>query len=161
MALTAKLYREDDNRAAERHEVHLDATLRGQDQRPLDVVVDQLSVTGFRMSCADYLPIGASVSLGIAGIGRQSAQVVRRAGDRYGCRFDVPLASHPLALQASPSTVVAAAFGPPEMIRYAADETPPLDAFEQSVRKFRGVIILTGLALPWMVIVAAGRLLLG
>lgn len=160
MALTAKLYREDDNRTAERHPVHLDATLRVDDHRPIDVMVDQLSATGFRMSCAESLPIGAPVSLGVAGLGRQTAHVVRRAGDRYGCRFDRPLAQHPLALQANPSTVVQAEFGPPEMVQHLTVETPPLDAFEQQVRRFRGVIILSGLVLPWIGLVAAARALI-
>ena len=49
MAVTAKLYREQDERIADRQTVNLGATLRRDDQRPVDIQVDDLSATGFRM----------------------------------------------------------------------------------------------------------------
>ena len=46
MALIAKLY--DNGRSAERHMLDADATVRGPDQVPVDVLVADLSLTGCR-----------------------------------------------------------------------------------------------------------------
>lgn len=89
MAVMAALYR--DVRSAERHEVALDGTLRNPDWKPFDVVVDELSSTGFRVPATTHLDVGAAVSLGLPGVGMCPAQVVRRTAEQYGCVFSTPL----------------------------------------------------------------------
>jgi hypothetical protein len=91
MAVIAALYR--DGRSAERHAVSLDGTLRDPEWNPYDVVVEDLSSSGFRMPARADLEVGAYVSLGLPGVGICPARVVRQAGDRYGCAFLVPLNS--------------------------------------------------------------------
>jgi hypothetical protein len=63
------------------------STLRGPDDRPIDVTVGDLSVSGCNVRSSTVLPVGAVVQLGLPGTGRFAARVVRRDGDQYGCEF--------------------------------------------------------------------------
>lgn len=78
MAMLAHLY--NDGRAAERHALDADATLRGEDQLPI----------------------------GIAGVDRRRPRIVRALGQRYGCEFTVALteAEAAAARTASGGTIV-------------------------------------------------------
>lgn len=89
MTVLAALYR--DERSAERYAVSLAGTLRDPDWKPHDVVVEDLSTSGFRLPVSADLEVGAYVSLGLPGVGICPARVVRQCDDRYGCAFLVPL----------------------------------------------------------------------
>lgn len=89
MPVAAALYREV--RESERHAVALDGTLRDPEWKPHDVVVENLSSTGFRVPTETGLHVGAFVSLGLAGVGMCPARVVRLADGQIGCTFLVPL----------------------------------------------------------------------
>ncbi|WP_375429604.1 PilZ domain-containing protein [uncultured Sphingomonas sp.] len=89
MSVAAALYREV--RESERHSVALDGTLRDPEWKPHDVVVEDLSSTGFRVPTETELHAGAFVSLGLAGVGMCPARVVRQADGQIGCTFLVPL----------------------------------------------------------------------
>jgi hypothetical protein len=154
MALAAKLYRDD--RLADRQTVNLDATLRTPDQRPVDILIEDLSATGFRMGGSDTLALNSIVSVGISGIGRRDARIVRRSDDHYGCEFLTPIGAAEIAKAQTVETIVRADFG----TLPAAAAEPPLDAFELRVRKFRGAIIALGAIGPWLVIGTAARALL-
>lgn len=156
MALTAQLFRADDERAADRQTVNLDGTLRQEDDcRPVDVTIDDLSATGFRMTCAERLPVNAMVSVGIAGLGRHSARVVRSSGEQYGCRFLVPLDVQGRVV-APADTIVAADFRRADGGMAAVPADPPLDALELRLRRFRGPIIVAGFVIPWLALGAIG-----
>lgn len=107
MSILAKLI--NDTRSAERYAVELDATVRNATARPYDVVIEDLSATGFRMVGGPYMDIGAPVSIGFAGIGVQPALVTRIHEDSYGCEFTKPLSVADLsaALTAAPSAPIA------------------------------------------------------
>ncbi len=161
MAMTAQIYGADDDRAADRQRVDLDGTLRHEDDhRPVDVMIEDVSATGFRMSCAERLPVNAVIWIGIAGLGRHQARIVRSGGGEYGCRFLTPISVTGLVDQ-SPQTIVTGRFSQPGIAAPTAlPETPPLDAGEQRLRMYRGPIILAGLILPWIAIAAAAVALL-
>lgn len=89
MPVAAALYREV--RESERHAVALDGTLRDPDWMPYDVVVENLSSTGFRIPTEAGLQVGALVSLGLTGVGMCPARVARQADGQIGCTFLVPL----------------------------------------------------------------------
>lgn len=89
MALLAKLY--VSGRTAERRVIEADATLRQNDQVPVDVLVADLSTTGCLFLCDTPLASGDEISIGIAGLGRHQARVVRSMDQRYGCTFLTPL----------------------------------------------------------------------
>lgn len=95
MAVVARLYR--DHRGAARHEVALEATLRDNDRRPHDVVVEELSKTGFLVPAVAQLSPGEQVTIGISGIGMCHARVVREAEGGFGCEFLHPLSEDELA----------------------------------------------------------------
>lgn len=95
MALVAKLY--NDDRLAERYAVRLDGTLRNTNAVPQDVVIDDLSATGFRTTSATGLSINDVITLGIFGVGLRSAQVSRESDDSYGCQFLEPLTAQELS----------------------------------------------------------------
>lgn len=88
MAVLAALYREV---RQERHSVALDGTLRGPERRPYDVVVEDLSRSGFRVPAVADLELDDPISLGLAGVGLCPARVVRRTEQGYGCAFLAPL----------------------------------------------------------------------
>lgn len=76
-----------DRRAGDRRPVAEPSTLRGPDDAPIDVIVGDLSVSGFNIQSPALLPIGAVVQIGLPGSGRFAARVVRQDGDKYGCEF--------------------------------------------------------------------------
>ena len=113
MAVVATLHRK--GRIAERHRVSLPGTLRDPEQQPFDVVVEDLSRSGFRVPSDAALDVGDVVSLGLPGVGTCRAFVVRQAGDRYGCMFLTPLSA--IELQA----VLAAVPAEPIPLRVLSD----------------------------------------
>lgn len=151
MGLAAKLY--NDDRIADRQTVNLDATMRGDDQCPVDILIEDLSTSGFGMT-GGAVAVDAIVSVGIAGIGRRQARVVRREGTRAGCEFLQPISAADLAAAQTTETIVAADFG---RLPIYVEDTPPLDSFERAVRRIRGPIILAGLVLPWFAIASLIR----
>ena len=130
MSILAKLI--NDTRNAERFPVGLNATVRNVAARPYDVVIEDLSATGFRMVGGPYMDIGAPVSIGFAGIGVQPARVTRLNDDSYGCEFTKPLsvANLSAALTAAPSAPIA----------FPASPTQPwlADAPEPHVEPYSG-----------------------
>ena len=107
MAITAQII--SDDRGSERFAAGLDATLRDRVTRPHDVTIEDLSLTGFRLSGGPRLDIGAQTSIGFAGIGVQQARVMRQDGSDYGCEFVTPITHEMLtsALTAGPVSPIA------------------------------------------------------
>jgi hypothetical protein len=107
MAIPATLI--NDDRSAERFQVELDATVRNAAARPYDVVVEDLSATGFRMVGSPAMTVGDRMSIGFAGIGVQPARLTRMHADSYGCEFVRPLSLAELstALRAAPVEPIA------------------------------------------------------
>ncbi len=164
MAMTAQIFSADDDRAADRQRVDLDGTLRhDDDHRPVDVMIEDVSSTGFRMSCSERLPVNAVIWVGIAGLGRHQAKIVRSSGSEYGCRFVTPIVVGSL-VNPAPQTIVTGHFGQPGIAAPVAPVAPaidpPLSPLEQRIRLFRGPIIVAGLILPWLAIGGAAVALL-
>ncbi|MEI5687819.1 PilZ domain-containing protein [Sphingomonas kyungheensis] len=107
MAIPAQII--GDDRGSERFTVGLNATLRDQVTRPHDVMIDDLSLTGFRLSGGPALTVGSEASIGFAGIGIHQARVTRQDGDVYGCEFVTPITPEMLgrALSAEPVAPIA------------------------------------------------------
>jgi hypothetical protein len=79
-------------RARTRKTVVRPSTLRTDSLEPLDVVVEDLSVSGFCFSSAEPIRVGTSIRLGLAGAGQADAEVAWREGKRHGSRFTPALA---------------------------------------------------------------------
>ena len=82
---------EVDERGAIRFDVHRASTVRGLDGRPVDVLVEDFSRTGFRFLADSEFPIGTLLAVGLSGAGQHEAKLVWREGNRHGCEFLVPL----------------------------------------------------------------------
>jgi hypothetical protein len=81
-----------DRRTDDRTRIERPAVLRIADIA-LDIRVEDLTRDGCKISTDMDLEIGSTVTLGFAGIGRATAQVVRRDAAGYGCIFDETLPS--------------------------------------------------------------------
>ncbi len=91
LAATINLLDRELTDRAERVLVERGSTLRDEGGAPHEVLVHDLSRTGFRFSSSAHIAVGASVRLGLAGAGSANARVVRRDGDDHGCEFHWPL----------------------------------------------------------------------
>jgi hypothetical protein len=79
-------------RAWVRKSIVRSSTLRIDATLPMDVVVEDLSITGFRYSSEEPVAAGELVSVGLAGSGQADARVIWRDGARHGARFTKALA---------------------------------------------------------------------
>lgn len=110
-----------DRRAGDRRPVAEPSTLRGPDDTPIDVIVGDLSFSGFNIQSPLPLPIGAVVQIGLPGSGRFAARVVRQDGDTYGCEF-VDYLSDAKVSEAFAATNVAQLFVAPSEWNWAEPE---------------------------------------
>lgn len=88
---------EVDPRGAIRFHVASESTLRGADGRPIEVLVDNFSRTGFLFVSDEEFPSGTLIAIGLSGAGSREAQVIWRDGRRHGCEFLVPLPQSKMA----------------------------------------------------------------
>jgi hypothetical protein len=109
MALIARVYRSDpeERRGAPRYPVLVDATLRASDDgQPLDVLIYDLSMTGFRMETSEALDLESMIWIGIAGTRVNAAVVSRRGPTGYGCEFVAPITFYQLTEALNPVPTV-------------------------------------------------------
>lgn len=97
-------------RRADRRSLNRTSTLRSVDGRPVNVHLEDLSVTGFKISADFELAPGETVAIGLAGVGVRSAQVIWAADGKAGCAFDQPLSSLELRETEEARTVIEGAF---------------------------------------------------
>lgn len=122
--MIARLYGQA--RGAERHAVEIDATLRGPSREAVDVVIEDLSTSGFRIPSVSAVEPGTQFSIGLPGLGTRLAVAVRDASGRYGCVFLEELGASELqtALTAEPLAPLALRSGQAEAIVPVIDATP-------------------------------------
>lgn len=87
--LQATLYQY--SRTAERLPVERPSTLRSEDGKPIDATIEDLSITGCRLTLPTDASIGDDVMIGLAGVGIRSAMVIWSDANQVGCAFDKPL----------------------------------------------------------------------
>lgn len=129
--LQATLYRIE--RTAERLPVERPSTLRGPDGKPIDATIEDLSITGCRLTLPASASIDEEVMIGLAGVGIRAARVVWSRSGQFGCAFDKPLTMAELQLAQFARTVEDGRFPPlpalPELAPrdfQAAAEFPPI-----------------------------------
>jgi hypothetical protein len=88
---------EVDPRGAIRFHVASESTLRSADGKPIEVLVDNFSRTGFLFVSDEEFAPGTLIAIGLSGAGSREAQVVWREGRRHGCEFLVPLPQSKMA----------------------------------------------------------------
>lgn len=150
MALRATLH--EDGRAAERHPLEADATLRTPEQAPADILIVNLSATGCLFVCATPIETGVDVTIGIAGLGRRAVRIRRREDTRYGAEFVAPLDAADIAavLDAPADTVVSLQ---PWGATPIVTEAPPAAA--KLPRAYRLAVLGAMTVATWLVLLAA------
>ncbi len=154
MALIGQLY--NYGRSAERHDLAADATVRGADRIPVDVLVADLSQTGCLFVSTQALPVGSVVTIGIAGVGLREAVIVRNQDVRFGCTFSVPLTEAELGAGLAESETVA--FFPSQQSSVAQRETP--EQVAKLPRPLRLVALVGLIATSWVMFMLLLRVLL-
>jgi hypothetical protein len=158
MGLAAELYL--DSRSLDRRDVEIDATIRDQFSRPVDVTVTNLSRAGFAVEAEIELTVDAELGIGIAGIGIRPATVIWRAGQLYGCRFTRALTPSDFERALVAENVVTAAFNQ-IAVRQAEVEGEAQAAPEYKLPLPARFAVIVGLsALLWTGIVLAVRAIL-
>lgn len=148
------------NRAAERLPVERPSTLRRADGKPIDATIEDLSVTGCRLTLPPNEKIVEDVMIGLAGVGIRSARVIWSEASQIGCAFDEPLTMAELEQIQFAQTVASGRFPTPAaQPAYAPEETSATPKFTPAVRL--GIIVTLAIA-SWALIGAvatAGYLL--
>jgi hypothetical protein len=108
MALIARVYRSnpEERRGAVRYPMEVGATLRGSEGEPIDVLIYDLSLTGFRMATPELLDTEDPIWIGIAGTRVNAAVIARRGPNGYGCEFVTPITIFQLKAALNPGQTV-------------------------------------------------------
>lgn len=125
--------------------------LRVEGRPPLEIVVEDLSGSGFLFAATDHLPIGSVVQVGLVGAGTAQATIVRRHENHHGAAF----------LRTLTPSQLDAAFGSSTVVRV---QFPQVDGMfiapvreDKWPRPVRALVWLTGAALPWAVLALVSR----
>jgi len=154
MALIGQLY--SYGRSAERHDLAADATVRGPDRVPVDVLVVDLSQTGCLFVSSEAIAVGSVVTIGIAGVGLREALVVRNQDIRFGCTFSVPLTKEELTAGLAESETVAV-FPSPQQLAANLDA---VESMPKLPRPARLAAVLVLVATSWTLMTLLMRLIL-
>ena len=152
MALIARVYRSDhdERRSALRYPMEVGATLRGAEGEPIDVLIYDLSLSGFRMETTAALDLQEPVWVGIAGTRVNAAVVARRGPTGYGCEFVTPITVAQLKAALSPGRIVQELDWREEKLDWSEDRDLEADS---TIGKYWLAI--------WLSIIIAGAFALG
>lgn len=89
---------EYDRRGAVRYTADAVSTLRGPDAAPMDIIVEDFSISGFSFSSDMPVPVDTLVSVGLSGAGSRDARILWCQGTRHGCQFLEPLSDAEVGL---------------------------------------------------------------
>ena len=143
----------DDRRAGtDRLDIGKPSTVRADRFAPLDVVVEDLSSSGFLFRSDARIAPGAMLHVGLGGGGMAEAKVVRIDGDRVGCEFLVPLTVEQLRSSFAGGTVTDGAF--PSI----AASPLPLHRDDKLPGAARLAIVAGGGALAWLAVIGVATL---
>lgn len=97
-------------RSFKRHAMNRVSTLRGDDGTPIDVMLEDVSASGCRISGSPALVPHEAVMIGLAGLGARPARIVWSQDGRAGCRFDIALSAAEFERTQEGGTVITGAF---------------------------------------------------
>ncbi|QGP77687.1 PilZ domain-containing protein [Sphingobium sp. CAP-1] len=97
-------------RAARRQQLQRVSTLRADDGAPVDVLLEDVSMSGCRISGAVDLTPGEAIWIGLAGVGTRAARIIWAESGRAGCHFIDPLSAAEFDQTHQASSVVATLF---------------------------------------------------
>jgi hypothetical protein len=127
--------------------MEIGATLRSAEGEPIDVLIYDLSLTGFRMETPAALDLEESVWIGIGGTRVNAALVARRGPTGYGCEFVTPITLAQLKSALNPGKII-------HQLDWREEEIDwPGDAADSTDGRY-------WLAL-WLIIIVGGALVIG
>ncbi|KQR80201.1 hypothetical protein ASG07_15520 [Sphingomonas sp. Leaf343] len=100
----------DERRSSDRRPVLQESTLRDEALRPHPVLVHDLSCDGCLIESDTPMMLGATIGIGLPGVGRRDATVVRVEGTLHGCSFAGPLSQSAIDQAFAADPVVLGAF---------------------------------------------------
>lgn len=103
-------------RISERHKIGRASTLRDLEFIPTDVIIDDISSDGCRLTAPHPLTPDDRISIGLPGFGMMSAHIVWVEGSCAGIKFSSPLRVQDIDRISAAQTVVAARFIADDMI---------------------------------------------
>ena len=155
MALLATLY--DSRRSDERQAADVGATIR-VDGSPVDALIVNLSASGCLFVCSEPFEVGDTMSIGIAGVGRRPARIVRALGSRFGAEFAEPLTVVELRTAVSASDESVIAF--PLVTPVSSDIEKTALHYEKYSYRVRQGIIASLVVTSWMMLFIARGMML-
>jgi hypothetical protein len=144
------------SRAQDRRPIRLAGTLRLED-RPFDVVIHDLSVSGFRATTVADLRPGDRVAIGSPAIPLREAEVVWTKIGWVGCEFVNPLRDFEVAAAEPVDTVVR--FSTSDICAPPERAKPSEPAIEHWPTLLRAAFIIVSSLVLWGIIIALLRLL--
>lgn len=130
------------------------STVRQDDGIPVDMIIDDLSYGGCRMSGDIGLYAGDRITIGLPGIGVRSAQVVWAKDGSTGLTFDVPLSREDIMVTRQVDTLIDGRFTITDSRAETADEDEIL-----SPRRRLGIIVAAAVC-TWCVAIIAIKALI-
>jgi hypothetical protein len=132
---------------------HLDGMLVGKDRR-FDIIMHNMSETGFLAEFQSELRVGDVVRVQLAQIGFVDARVVRKRGMGHGCQFVEPVSSEIVRETIAESVGFAEGSRPGGQTMPASEEEQR--GYRRRARRERiGAVILLGCTLAAVAILAA------
>ena len=135
-------------------------TLRDQNDLPVDIVIEDISLTGFKCRCDEQVRLDTFVRVGLPGVGMRFARSVWQQKPLFGFEFTAPINMAQLSAIGSPTLIHARFPGK------GLDSDPVSNSMEALVPKW-GLPVVTRLALIigasgvlWLALAAAFRQLL-
>jgi hypothetical protein len=131
------------------------ATLRDHHMGPTDIILDDLSTSGCRISVDMALELGTVISIGIPGIGNCFAEICRAEQPIYGCLFLKPVTSAEISIAQTAQTVVRGNF--PMRDVPAIETVPEVAIDDQAVMPVaqRAAVVIGVSSLLWAGIIAS------
>ncbi|MEG3174714.1 PilZ domain-containing protein [Sphingomonas sp. RB3P16] len=154
MSVAVKMIRS--GRHGRRLEVGMAATLRDGDLNPVDVDIEDISVSGFRMLTALPFDLGERFTIGITGLGMQSAVIARQFAEGYGCEFTESVSqSYIDRLQEFGNPENIAQFSVGESLQDEQDDSAAGD--QRYPAKVRVAMIVGSATICWVLVLLAAK----
>ncbi|WP_420145754.1 PilZ domain-containing protein [Sphingobium sp.] len=151
-AIQAKLL--TNRRASDRRDVQRMSTMRTEAQVPADIIINDLSVGGCRISGDLDLALDDRVTIGLPGLGARPAHVVWAKDGSTGLLFDQVLTGHDVTVTREANTLITGRFNVTgAMLADPSETAEPQDESRLSPASRLGIIVTAAL-LAWALAIA-------
>ena len=139
-------------RMSERLALGRSSTLRTSGGAPIDVIVEDLSVTGCRIRTSLQMQNGEELVIGLPGVGTRAGRVVWSDGTEIGCEFEAPLTAAEVHETRTTETVIQGQFA---TFRRSVVTAPSQSEENRFSVRYRLASIVSAAIIAWLLIAAA------